>query len=203
MLAGALCIIVLVKCEAIFVFGIDKEFSYWSHHAQFFSSLLNFSSGRGIDIFSVSLVDLWHRLSKGLLHARISQSIMVIFFSSVLWRAWKLTGQNKDEVKSGKLLLEFCFFITFCFILSPWVHEINLIVLCLPLLVSWCYIANRPSNVNFILFAVAYLILGLKYSFISFPFCASGILASLLAVKAAGCVFLFFLIDRLLRQDMP
>ena len=199
-LAGALTSILFIKGAAIFAFGIDKELSYWKHQLSFFSPVLNYTSADGgIDYVSMSVIDLWHRLSDGLLQAGMSQFLIIIFFSFILWRAWKLTAEN--SLAPERLPLEFSCFVLLCFIFSPWIHETHFIVLVLPLLASWLAIAHRPSHKGFILFSIAYCIVGLKYSFISFPIFARGILASLLAVKAIGFLILFFLINSLLRAD--
>ena len=161
-LASGITALLLLKLVSVLVFGIDKEIFYWRHHYQFFPSIYNFFSGREVDVFSVSVIDLWRRLSEGLLPAVVSQWAILILFFLVVWRGWKHGREVEEDAQGERLALEFSFFLVLCFILSPWVHETHFVVLCLPLLVSWQYIIESPSHKNFILFLAAYLILGLK-----------------------------------------
>jgi hypothetical protein len=197
-LLGALSALVLLQLAAIGVFGVDKLFSYWRHHLAFFSQGELARLGAGA--YSLSLIDLLRRLSGGLLSPAavcLLYAGAVLFVLLIIYRLTRNGGESKFDKE--RLPLEFSLLIVFCFLASPWVHEGYFVVLVLPLIVSWFHINKYPKHPRFVLFSITYLILALKYSFISIPGFYSGKLPDvLLSSKAAGYILLLILLAGLL-----
>ena len=197
---GALIALLLLQLAVISVFGADKLLSYWRHHLVFFSQ--GDLARIGVGIYSLSFIDLIRRLSGGFLSPLSVYLLYAAVVLSALLIIYSLTRNSKDTKFDCDLLqLEFSFFIVFCFLVSPWVHEGYFVVLALPMIVSWFYINKNPKHANFVLFIVTYLILALKYSFVSMPgFLKGKTLDVLLSGKAAGYILLLILLGSLLRD---
>ena len=197
-LLGALTALVLLQLSVICVFGVDKLLSYWRHHLVFFSQ--GDLARIGVGIYSLSFLDLIRRLSGSFLNSRVICLLYAAVVLSVLWITYRLMRNSRDsEFDNDRLQLELSFFITICFLVSPWVHEGYFVVLALPLLVSWFHINNHPKQASFVLFIITYLILAVKYSFISLPgFLGGKISDVLLSGKTAGYILLLILLGRLL-----
>lgn len=196
-LIGAICAILLIKLAAIFSFGIDKEVSYWSYQLRFFFGQV--ASGEYRDICSLSIIYSLRNLFLGIVSIKFTQAMTILINLIVLALAFRVRYGKRVGTNPDRLALEFSFFITLCYMLSPWVHETHLVVIILPLLICWLNIIREPFKISRItLFITAYLILGLKYAITSFPKAWTGPFSFLLSFKGLGFVLLFILLYNLL-----
>ena len=82
--------------------------------------------------------------------------------------------------------------------MSPYIHETHLVVLVVPIILSWFYLAKNPDKVNFLLFGISYLLLASRYSLSGFPVFTSGALFFFSCGKVLGLVVFFALLYRIL-----
>lgn len=194
-LLGALSSIIVVKLAVLGIFGAEKELAYWQHMSGFWYA------HRGTNPYNQSVLALLGRLTTGFLNIRIAQLVFLGSGICALFVTWKALRETLETSVEGGIAKAFGLSVCLCFMLSPWVHETHLVVLYLPLLAAWPLLESNRRRLDFILFIIAYLTLGLKYSVISFEPFHKGPLSLLLSTKTLGSMVLFYLFYRLCRKD--
>lgn len=207
---GVIAIICAVKIASIFAFGMNREISYWRY-------LINYwlLTDKPPSLYNISVAAAFKRIIENLMSIRFVQIALLPAYIFLFIKAWRLTGSRQVAVRQapantketpafnpvGTQFLEYALFISLSFIVNPWLNEPLFIILYLPLLAAWNYIVKFPARSNFILYAIIYLILGLKYSVISFPFFSAGLPSLLLSAGVLGYLLLFYLIYKLLKNS--
>jgi hypothetical protein len=186
--------IVAIKAAAILAFGPDKELAYWQHNINYW-----LASNYSLSLFHISIAAILKRLTGDEVAAGYIQAFLLFLYLVLLVWIWRLMRKKSRESGPMGIFLEFSLFVTLCFLVSPWINEGHFIILYIPLLSCWFYLAENPSFLEGALFATSYLILGLKYSVISFGAFRTGIPSLVLGVKVFGYILLFYLVCRLLK----
>ncbi|MDD5679700.1 MAG: glycosyltransferase family 87 protein [Candidatus Omnitrophica bacterium] len=93
-----------------------------------------------------------------------------------------------------RFLLEFSLMLPLIFLIFPVVHEHHYILLYLPIILLWARLNKEPKLIPTVLFALSFLLIGLRYSLIQFPAFGSGFLSVFSGLKIYGVIMLFFLI---------
>ena len=183
-----------LKSLPILIFGLDKELSYI--HCQYVCWVTGFlRETMSISFSEVIRRMVGHSLGESTIKIIIFCIDLVIFIILLKWL--KQIGRSRDNIQ---IALELSLFTVFAFLISPWLGERHLVVMALPVLVSWYCIDELTSKKTLVLFAVAYLMLALKYSVLSFPPFYRGILAVFCALKAYACLILFFSLGALIKE---
>ena len=183
-LTGALCALIVPKAVYICVFGMHNELSYWDKILRS-HSWANLAMG---DPFGLSVFSVLSKIT-GPGAGGIVRLLWAVFSVFLVWAAW-LMFRKKSKTGRADVLLEFSAGIVVCLCLSPWVHETHLVVLSFAVLVCWMYLAENFQRANFLIFAVSYLLLGLKYP-----------AAPLAAGKTAGICLFFYLFYRIRKHS--
>lgn len=196
-LLGIILVFVCLKGVAIFLFGWQFEFSYWQR------ILTTFGKQVYCGVTNLSLIAAVYRMGKELLGRTLCLGISLLLVIFFMVKAFFLTRK-----KQGNILLEFSLFLALVFLVSPWVHEAHYVALYPAIIISWFYLKEDPRHylprtmmVRGLLFILAYLLLSLRYSLISFPQFHSGILAIFSTGKVLGVILLFFLVGKLIQQE--
>jgi hypothetical protein len=181
--------ILMLKLSAIAVFGWDKELFYWRHIVSHFLSRYDYSSvGQNLSFTAA----VFH-IGRGLVPR--AGSIFIAGCFTVFCTVRALAAVNK---KDSDLLLGFGLFVTLAFLVTPWVHESHFVALCLAFIIAWFSLEGRDQS---ILFAAAYLLLGLRYSLYRFPVFYYSFPAVLYFLKIIGVILLFLLLDKQTRRS--
>ena len=183
-LTGALCALIVPKAVYICVFGMHNELSYWDKILRS-HSWANLAMG---DPFGLSVFSVLSKIT-GPGAGGIVRLLWAVFSVFLVWAAW-LMFRKKSKTGRADVLLEFSAGIVVCLCLSPWVHETHLVVLSFAVLVCWMYLAENFQRANFLIFAVSYLLLGLKYP-----------AATLGAGKTLGLILFFYLFYRIAKHN--
>jgi len=174
---------------------MDKEISYWKYHFAFWNM------GKiHLSVYSFSLLTVVGRVGLGVIKDRALWAIVWLVNLLLLGRTLWLT-KGRKQLFSDQLAIEFSLFVVLCLLISPWVCEPHYVVLYLPLLVCWLSMAEVQARHYFLMFIIGYLLLGLKYSLVRFPFFNSGLPALLTGLKLGGCLVLFLLLGDFLQQQ--
>jgi hypothetical protein len=182
-LAGLIGSIVFLRLATCFLYGVSSEISYWQRILSFYVMRLHFD---GINHAFSSTIGLWGAGIIGMSGVRlvtILWAVSIITFSLFL-----------ISYKKGSDLIGLSFFLTLCFLCTPWLHETNFPVLYLPFLVVWFSLAKTHDPKAYAVFILSYLLLGLRFSLNRFPSFQKGILPILTAWKFDGIILLFALL---------
>jgi len=183
-LAGVMLGVFLVKLTGILVHGWPTELAYWKY-------IFGFGGNFHSSINNHSLTSTIYRIvgqPAGIPFCRVlSLSIGSILICLALF--W--TRRTAD------MALSFFPFLALSFILPPWIHETHYIILYPAIIALWFSLDAGERYVDYALFIAMYLLLGLRYSLISFPAFHSGALALFTAGKLAGIIAFFVLAGRI------
>jgi len=190
-LFGIILGIMALKIIAIFIFGGGKELSYWKYIYSFFGisthrSIANESLSAGI-----------YRVGNNLFGTKICFIFWLLCIGFLIGNAIFTTRK-----KGVDLLMGFCLFLCLAFLVSPWVHEHHYLAMYPAIIFIWFKLGAKNKIYDYALFILAYLLLGLKYSFVRFPMFHSGILAIFTMGKVAGVAVFYFLITQLIKRDL-
>ena len=152
---------------------------------------------------NLSLGTLINRVANLAVHPSfLNVTICLALFALLLLFAY-LFHVTKSEFKTLDLsfILEFSLAIIFVLIAAPIVHEHYYIMLYLPILFLWAKLSRDGKKIPLFLFFLSFLLIGLKYSLISFPMFRTGPLAIFSGLKLYGVLVLFFLTAYVIRKD--
>lgn len=141
--AGVVFGLVFLRIIPVFVFGIDKEMSYWKHLFAFFKIGKFYLS-----VFNLSLSAVVGRMGSGIIKEKLLWVIVWLINLLLLGKTLWLTNGRKQSFPN-QLATEFSLFVVLCFLISPWVHETHYVVLYLPILLSWFFIAEVELRCHF------------------------------------------------------
>lgn len=181
----------LLKAASILVFGLHSEISYWRYQYGVWG--LGFPRGT----MSISFAETVRRMCG----AVISEKVIAraLFLVNLFLFAWllRLVGMKNRFSGEKKAALGFCLFFLAAILTAPWLRETHLVTVVIPLLVAWLCLDGSAKTGYYILFTVVYLMIGLRYSVLSFQPFYSGPLSIFCALKTLGCLGLFYLIGKL------
>ncbi len=186
----------LIKIASITVFGFNAEISYWQ--AQYGYWISGFTRGT----MSISFSETARRVFSGIITEKAIATVVLAIDAVLFVLLLKWSGIKSRTANFHKLALGFSLFLLFSMLVSPWLRETHLVILTIPLLVIWLTLYESGNTGCYVLFAVGYLIIALRYSIFSFPYFQSGFLAIFDSAKVFGCLILFYLCAKLLKEDL-
>jgi len=188
---SAISVMLVMRVVPIILFGWPTELSYW----HYFYRLWIADNGRGS---CISFYEIFHRAFDNALSPEMIKTMLVSVNIALFILTWKWIRKVRFHSGLQQNALALSMFLLLSMLISPWLRETHLVVVCLPILACWFCLDEELERKYFILFTVGYLLVGLKYSVNSFPAFASGILALVGLLKVFGCAVLFCLSGRLL-----
>ncbi len=190
--AVALGVLLLTKLLGIVFFGVEKEIAYWQNIQRYFF----LATSR--DPFNLSFAAVLARATQGYVHPVLVKTVAFSVTLALLGITWRLFTSAK---RSKDVTLEFAYFVTLSLVISPWLHEPHLAVLCMVVPVCWFRLLRDGSGRHGFLFLAGYLLVALKYSLVSMPRFHHGWLSLLATGKTVGLILLLSFLYRVVVDD--
>lgn len=165
-----------VKILEISIFGLHRELAYWRF-------LFGFGTQAHLGVNNHSLMSAICRVGNNPSCGFVGAAFLI----GLAGLAFFWTRRTADALSS------FFPFLILSFIASPWVNETHYMILCPAIISIWFSIDKIQSRHHYVLFILAYLLLGVGYSLNSFPRFHFGILSLFTVGKLLGAIILFIL----------
>ncbi len=192
LMACAAATMAVLQALSVCVNGAPIELYYWTSGLRGF---FRTSVGDLSSVTNYSLPALFHRVFSAapIPVLQVIGRLLAGACSAGILACTAYVSRHRFGGINGKFLLEFGLVSMTPSIIFILVHEHHYVLLFIPLIFAWAALLHCRQKTAFAAFAVAFLLVGLKYTFKHVPAVASGLPSLLSGLKTYGVVTLFLL----------